>query len=400
MSSVPTLRNAAYGIHFADQIALVAVPLVAALAFEAPADVIGLLVACQSLAHLVGSVPFGVMVDQRPLRALAIVAAVVSMVGFAGAALAVQAQSLVGFAICVTGAGFGAVLFGLTALSILPREVAASAMARANAQIEIPRAVSSFAVPLAVGLVISDVPGAVLFAAASLGGGFALIQCLRLRRFASGDVKRVSVLRQIVHGGQFVRRHSILRPIAFCAVFWNFAFAVLLVALVPAIQEVFRFDPGSFGIALAAFGLAAILGAWLAGAISERVAPSVILLFGPGSSFVAAAGLLLIAPDGGAAVLYLCFFGLGFGPSMWLIAQNSVRQLVTPPDMLGRVNAVIQMAIYGVRPLGALAGGAVSASFGAERGLALAAVAFAVSFGVSVFSDLRRVASYGGLRVS
>ena len=53
------LTRAAYGIHIADQIALVSVPLVAGLIFDAPAEIIGLLLACQSMAHLLGSKPYG-----------------------------------------------------------------------------------------------------------------------------------------------------------------------------------------------------------------------------------------------------------------------------------------------------------------------------------------------------
>ena len=57
MSVVTRLQIAGCGMHLADQIALIGVPLAAALAFGASAEVIGVLVACQSLAHLLGSIP-------------------------------------------------------------------------------------------------------------------------------------------------------------------------------------------------------------------------------------------------------------------------------------------------------------------------------------------------------
>ena len=113
---------------------------------------------------------------------------------------------------------------------------------------------------------------------------------------------------------------------------------------------------------------------------------------------IAAACLTQIGPDSPDILLYACFFGLGFGPAMWLIAQNSVRQLVTPPALLGRVNAVIQTAIYGIRPLGALIGGAVAGAAGPEVGIVFVALAFAASFAVSLFSGLRSVASYESLK--
>ena len=398
MSTVRRLTGAAYGIHLADQIALVAVPLVAALAFDASAEVIGILVACQSMAHLLGSIPFGIMVDSAQQRSLAIAATLVSIVGSFGAAASVLAGNVVAFGATITIAGFGAVLFVLTALSILPKAVPANRLASANAAIEIPRAACSFAVPLAVGLVVADIPATWVFAMAGVGAFAALAFALSLPRFETSVRQREPVIPQIIEGGAYVMRHSLLLPISLCAIFWNFAFAALLVVLVPTIQDVYRFDPGTFGIALSAFGLAAICGSWLAGRFAQQVAPSVILLFGPGSSFLAAAGLLVVGSD--EILLYVCFFFLGFGPSMWLIAQNSVRQLVTPGTMLGRVNAVIQTAIYGIRPLGALIGGVVVGASDPETGLLLVVLAFGASFLVSVFSGLRSVMSYDGLQAA
>ncbi len=398
MSTVRRLTGAAYGIHLADQIALVAVPLVAALAFDASAEVIGILVACQSMAHLLGSIPFGIMVDSTQQRSLAIAATLVSIVGSFGAAASVLAGNVLAFGATITLAGFGAVLFVLTALSILPKAVPANRLASANAAIEIPRAACSFAVPLAVGLVVADIPATWVFAVAGVGAFAALAFALSLPRFETSVRNREPVIPQIIEGGAYVLRHTLLLPISLCAIFWNFAFAALLVVLVPTIQDVYRFDPGTFGIALSAFGLAAICGSWLAGRFAQQVAPSVILLFGPGSSFLAAAGLLAVGSD--EILLYVCFFFLGFGPSMWLIAQNSVRQLVTPGTMLGRVNAVIQTAIYGIRPLGALIGGVVVGASDPETGLLLVVLAFGASFLVSVFSGLRSVMSYDGLQAA
>ena len=71
------------------------------------------------------------------------------------------------------------------------------------------------------------------------------------------------VFKGIVEGGTFVLRHRLLLPISLCAIFWNFAFAALLVVLVPVIRQVYMMDPG-------AFGLASILGTWLMGRISDR----------------------------------------------------------------------------------------------------------------------------------
>ena len=398
MSALRRLTGAAYGTHLADQVALVSVPLVAALAFGASPQVIGVLVACQSSAHLIGSIPFGILVDQARLRMLMIASALLLLVGAAGATASVLLGITVAFGASITLAGFGTVLFGLTALSIVPRVADATSLAGANAAIEVPRALCSFAVPLAVGLAIGGVPAWAIFATAALGAGVALASAVSLPEFEVAPKPAAPILSRIVEGGRYVAGHRLLLPISLCAIFWNLAFAALLVALVPIIQDVYRFDPGAFGIALAAFGAGAFAGSSLARRIADRIAPKVVLLFGPGSSAGAAACLLLIGPGTPALALYACFFVLGFGPSMWLIVQNSVRQLVSPAAMLGRVNAVIQTAIYGVRPLGALLGGVVAGSAGPQAALLLVTASFGVSFAVPLLSGLRSVESYASLK--
>lgn len=398
MTTVRQLTRAAYGVHFADQIALVSVPLVAALIFDAPAEIIGLLVACQSMAHLLGSIPFGILVDTYPQRNLAIGATLLSLVGFSGAGAAVVFGSLFWFGLFVVISGFGVVLFMLTTLSIIPRVVASRDLGMANASIELPRALASFAVPLGIGISVSYVTAGWLFPLAAAGAGVALVFALRLPNL---DVTLNSVsegvFRRIVEGGKFVLDHGLLRAILLCAIFWNFAFSALLVTMVPLIRDVYVIGAGTFGIALAAFGAGAIIGSWVSRTFGARIQPSIILLFGPGISVLAPIILYLVPAQGPLLPICSAFFLIGLGPSMWLIAQNSVRQSVSPSHMLGRVNAVIQTAIYGVRPLSALTAGAFVGASSPEAGLLLVFAAFVLSFLVAAFSGLRRVKSYESL---
>ena len=399
MSIIYRLVTAAYGIHFADQIALVAVPLIAVLVFDASPQVLGLLVAGQSMAHLVGTLPFGILADQRQLRSLVIASALISLAGFSITLLGILLTTVLLFGAGITIAGFGVVLFVLTALSIIPRTVRADSLAAANAKVEIPRAICSFAVPLVLGLLISDLAGWVIFTVACAGSIWALLFSVGLPRFEVALKVPTRIHQQVYEGGMLVVRNRLLLPIALCAVFWNLAFAVLFVIIVPVIKDIYLFDPGTFGIAMAAFGLAAVAGTWLAGHLAQRFPPLILLVFGPGSSAIAVACLLLIGPETSEVWLYVCFFFLSFGPAMWQVVQNSVRQIVAPPGLLGRVNAVIQTAIYGVRPLGAVIGGFVADSQGLSFALMLAISGFCASFGVALLSDMRTVRSFTDIKV-
>ena len=149
------------------------------------------------------------------------------------------------------------------------------------------------------------------------------------------------------------------------------------------------------GLAQSAYGAGLILGALAAPAAARRLPPRAILLFGPAVS-IAAALLFLAAPSRPSGAFGLAAAGhflVGFGPMLWLICQTTVRQLVTPSPLLGRVNATVQTAIYGVRPLGALAGGLVAGQAGLTAALVLVAVAFGLSTLVIVLSPLVRLAA-------
>ena len=51
----------------------------------------------------------------------------------------------------------------------------------------------------------------------------------------------------------------------------------------------------------------------------------------------------------------LGFFLLGAGPILWVISTTTLRQTVTPPELLGRVS-VINIMAYGARPIGSAFG--------------------------------------------
>jgi hypothetical protein len=56
-------------------------------------------------------------------------------------------------------------------------------------------------------------------------------------------------------------------------------------------------------------------------------------------------------------LLLISEFGFGFSVLVYNIVQLTMRQRVCPPRLLGRMNASIRFAVWGVMPLSALASG-------------------------------------------
>ena len=393
MKPFTALLGAAAGTHAADQLALATLPLTATLVLGAGPDVLGLLVAAQSLAWLLVSLPAGTWIDRRPRRQLLIAALGLGLLAsvIAVVAAATGITTLLGIA-AFAGAS-GTVVYVLTSVSLLPSLVAASDLPRANARLELVRAIVSLAAPFVAGLLAQHLSPTWGYALAALGAALALACVLTLPRVpapATGSA-RPSFLAAIRAGARFVIESDLLRGISLCAIFWNFAFFALLAIWAPLALGPLGLDPARMGLAQSAYGAGLILGALVAPISSRRLPPLATLIFGPAVS-VLAAGLFLAALSGhGFGLSAAGFFLVGFGPMLWLICQTTVRQLVTPLPLMGRVNATVQTAIDGIRPLGALAGGVVAAHAGLPSALLVVAAAFFLSTLVIVLSPLARL---------
>lgn len=393
MKPFTALLGAAAGTHAADQLALATLPLTATLVLGAGPDVLGLLVAAQSAAWLLVSLPAGAWADRVPRRTLLIVGLALGLAAslVAVAAAAAGIASLLGIAAFVGASG--TVVYMLSSVSLLPSLVPACGLPRANARLELARAIVSLAAPFAAGLLAQHLSPTWGYGVAAAGAALALACILALPKAPAPTAadQRPSLLAAIGIGARFVVRHELLRGISLCAIFWNFAFFALLAIWAPLALGVLKLDPAGMGLAQSAYGAGMILGALVAPVSSRRLPPLVILIFGPAVSVIAA-GLFLLAPaDNGFRFAAVGHFLVGFGPMLWLICQTTVRQLVTPAPLLGRVNATVQTAIYGVRPLGALAGGLVAAQAGLQAALVLVAVSFVLSTLVILLSPLARL---------
>ena len=393
MKPFTALLGAAAGTHAADQMALATLPLTATLVLGAGPDLLGLLVAAQSAAWLLVSLPAGAWIDRLPRRRMLIVALALGLTAsiVAVAAAATGHVFLLGLA-AIAGAS-GTVVYVLTSVSLLPSLVAAGDLSRANARLELARAVVSLAAPFVAGLLAQHLSPTWGYALAALGAALALLCVLALPEGTAPTTaaERPTLASAIRLGTAFVVRNELLRGISLCAIFWNFAFFALLAIWAPLALGPLGLDPAHMGLAQSTYGAGLILGALVAPFCARRLPPFVTLIFGPAISVVAAF-LFLAAPEGnGLALAAAGYFLVGFGPMLWLICQTTVRQLVTPSPLMGRVNATVQTAIYGVRPLGALAGGLVAAHAGLHAALLLIALAFALSTLVIVLSPLARL---------
>ncbi|PZW41318.1 putative MFS family arabinose efflux permease [Humitalea rosea] len=389
MRPFPRLFLANAGAHAADQLALAALPLTAVVALGAGAREVGWLIAAQSAAWLLCSLPAGVLVDHTRRRRLLVAAMLVAAAGAALALTGALGGSLVLLGLGAAAGSCGTVVFALSAGALVPVLVAPGAMPAANARLELARALVTLAAPLLAGGLVGAGLGAGVYGLAAVAALAAAATAWRLPEGGAPEpATRPALSLLLREGAGFVAAQPLLRAIFLCAVCWNFAFFAWLAGFVPYTVATLGLVAEQIGLAQAGYGAGLLLGAAAAPALLARLAPRVILLAGPGLSLLAP---LLLVTVPGVAGGFLAQLMLGFGPMLWLVTQTSIRQLLTPAALQGRVAATMQVALYGVRPLGALAGGALAASFGPGAAIGLAGLVFLASFAVAAGSALARL---------
>lgn len=373
------LLAAVVAAQFADKLALDTITLAATAAGASPRQ-IGLLVTAQSAAWLLVSLPAGALADRLPPARLILLGGLLAGLGGAAGAALLFAGDLGGWIAASTFlAACGPVLVTLSAFVLMPRLVAMEALPRANGRVELGRAVFSLVAPLLAGWLVTRGQGGVGLLLCVALAGLILCAALRLPATRAPASERPPILRAIAEGGAFVANHGYLRPIALCAMGWNFAFFALTALVAPYAARVLALDTVAIGSASSVYGVGMVLGALAAPRLIARLPTGALLVFGPASSVCAVLLPALAPPSLGFAALAAAFFLFGFGPILWFIVQTSLRQTVTPQGLLGRVSATLTTATFGMRPLGALAGGFAGEAFGLEAAIWLPVAFFALS---------------------
>jgi len=133
-----------------------------------------------------------------------------------------------------------------------------------------------------------------------------------------------------------------------------------------------------------------VAGALPAPPIIRALPFGVVVALGPVAGLAAAVVLVLTIWVPAGVLAGVSFFLIGVGPIVWVISTATLRQTVTPRDLLGRASA-ISMTATGARPIGAALGALVGALYGAEMCLVVAALGFLVQALMILASPVRRL---------
>ena len=360
-----------------DQITLIALPLVGVLALHADAAEMGYLGAAALLPNLLFSLHAGAWLDRRGRRRQAMIATALGRaallttipVAYALGVLTLAQLYVVSFLVGTLSVLFF-VAYSTLFVSLVPRE----RYLEGNSLLNGSRAFSFVAGPSVGGLLVQafSAPGALVADALSF-----LVSAFSLTSIDPVEPPTEEARRGHVKAGiRYIRRSPIVRASLLATAtinFFNFVFWALYFLYATKTLGV---GAGLLGLVLGAAAVGGVIGSLLTGRISRRI--------GVGPAFVAGAVLfpapLVLVPLAGGtewtivALLFAAEFLSGFGVMVLDIAAGSIKAALVPDRLRARVAGAYMVVNYGVRPIGALVGGALGTWIGLRPTLWIASV--------------------------
>jgi len=399
---------------------MVALPLTAVVVLHASTFQVGLLSAAGTVSFLLVALPAGLVVDRVRKRALMIWCDISRMliIGSVPLAAALGVLTMVQLFAVALLAGLATVFFDVSYQSYVPTLIDRDRLHDGNGKIGATQAFAQVAGPgLGGGLF-----GLLRAGAMAVNAGSYAVSALTLIMIRSREAKprraepsaQVGVrppaqpagaadtqqarraglagLRgEIFAGLAFVARQPVLRKIAACTgtanLFGSMATALEIIFLV----RVLHVRPADTGLLLSLGSLGGIAGGVLSGRLSRWIGNARIIWFSMLVFGVVPIVMPLSEPGPRLALFPIAIFGLSFTAVVYNVAQLSYRQLICPPELLGRMNAAIRWIVWGTLPLGGLLGGVLGSAsvLGVRPTIWVSVVgSWAVAFWV-VFSPLR-----------
>jgi len=342
-------------------------PLLAASLTRRPL-LVASVVALGRLPWLIVALPAGALADRldRP-RLMRRVEVIRALVLGAVTALVVTDHMTIGLIYCfVLILGVCDPFFIAASQAVLPDLVPPPALVRANGALYVGTTAGQQTVGPAVGGILFAISRAAPFAADAasfVGSSLFLLGVRTTSPTPRAGATRTRLREDIRVGLSWYRRSRALRLITLTVAVLAFCQAMVSAILVLFALERLHLGGRGFGLFIGITAVGNVIGGLIADRVVHRTGTASLLV----GAMMLAGGAYLVAstmtsPVGVAALLGIEAVAVVIGN----VATVSFRQRVAPPEMQARVATIWRTAIWGAIPLGALAGGAISARSGVQ----------------------------------
>jgi MFS family permease len=352
---------------FGDQVSLLAIPLLAALELDAGAAQMGLLAAAALAPNLFFAIHLGAWADRRSRRRELLIAADIGRalllltipLAWLLGVLSLAQLYLVAFAAGSLGVLFS-VAYDIVFVALLDREQYIEGSSLLNGS----RAASIVAGNSVAGLLVQALtaPIALLLDALSyLGSALFIGRAGAVEASPAREGEGAS----LAAGARFIARTPLIRASLLAAATLNLFNTGFYALLVLYATHNLGMGAGMLGLALAIGGFGSLLGALVTRRLSNRVGLGKTLVF----AFVLCPAPLLLVPAATGISTPVVLVGVaeffnGMGVMVLDVGLGSLYAALVPDHLRARVSGAFLLVNYGVRPIGAIAGGLLAAAVG------------------------------------
>jgi MFS family permease len=356
--------------QFGEQVSLLGMPVLAVVLLQSTALEVGVLNAAGLAAFLLIGLPAGAWIDRMRKRHVMIAADVVRAIALASipvlwafGVLHIWQLYAVAFVI-----GVATVFFDVSYQSIIPSLVPQKQIAEANGKLEATAQVAHLTGPAIAGALIGLVsaPFAMITTAGTYAASFVALTFTKDHERLRPAHEHEPLLHEIREGLRWVFGNPALRRIVGTTATSNLFNTITITMLPLFLLRELGFNAATLGLILSLGAVGGVLGAVATPHLVRRVGEGPAIPLGAiGFSVV---GLMIpiaaMVPTAALPVLIAGEFVSSFAVLVYNITQVTFRQRITPPRLLGRMNASIRFVVWGVMPIASLVAGGLGTWLG------------------------------------
>ncbi|MDG7006801.1 MAG: MFS transporter [Nitrososphaerota archaeon] len=363
--------------QFTGQISDLALPTVAILLLQVTAFQLGVLNALAFIAFPILGLPAGVWIDRVRRRPVLVAMSLIQVAALASvpSAFVLGLLSLYQLYLVALVMGTTTLFFDVAYQSYLPSLVRKEDVVKGNQKLQVsasgaqvigPSVASGLMVALgAAKAVVSDAVG-------TLAASILLISMRKPEPIPEGSPGggERHFLAEMKEGIRVITSNKLLWTQAGCTSTSNLGTNIFGVAIFLYAYRILGISQGSIGIAFSMGAAGFLVGALISRRVTARAGLGRAIALSVAANF---ALLIVLLAGGGYAVLVLglAFFLSYMGTPIYNINQVSLRQIITPNRLQGRMNATMRTIVWGSIPVGALLGGVLASVFGVMPTLAI-----------------------------
>jgi MFS family permease len=371
--------------QFTGQITDLALPTVAVLTLQVTAFQLGILNALGFIAFPVLGLFVGVWMDRARRRPVMIVVNLIEVAVLATVPVAfiLGVLSLYQLYVVALVMGTCTLFFDVAYQSYLPSLVEREDVVEGNQKLQTSASAAQVAGPSVASGLMQVFGAALSIAADALGTFIATLVLISIKkpepkpeRSAPGDERHFFT--EMREGIKVVVGNKLLWTQAGCTGTANLGSNIFGVAVLLYAYRTLGISKGIIGIAFSMGAMGFLVGVLVSSAFTRRLGLGRAIAASIAFNF---ALLLVLLANGTFSVLILgaSFFISYFGTPIYNINQVSLRQIITPNRLQGRMNATMRTIVWGTIPAGSLLGGVLSTSLGITPTLVVGALVSGIS---------------------